>query len=494
MLDMVIKNGMILDGTGKDSYVADVGIKDGKIAEIGQDLEGRETLDANGLVVSPGWIDAHSHSDLRILEWRDQKEKVEQGITFSIGGQCGGSVAPKADMSMAQVFEKLNEEPVGSGLAVMVGHGTIRRRVLGTENIDPTPEQLEKMKDILRQSLEAGARGMTLGLYYIPGCYAKKDELVAMAKVVAEYDGVLAAHLRNESDTLVEAVEEFLSVVKEAGCRAVVSHHKAAMEENWGKINTTIAMIDQVNAQGGDVHMDVYPYCASKTSLRARFIPVKYHPPGTTDVKLLLDVPEIKQQLTDWIVGTWQHDLSSVLLTGCVSHPEYLGLNMNEIAKLRGQYPHEAVFDLIRNDPGSPGACFFSMREEDVKTVMAHPRTMICTDSGVAGDSTSCHPRLRGSFPRTLGKYVREEGVTSLPEMIRKMTSLPAKVYKLEGKGMVAEGYDADLCIFDPDVVADQAEYVDWNKPNLGLNWVIIDGKVVAENGVHNGVRAAKLM
>ena len=494
MFDLVIKNGMILDGTGKDGYVCDIGILDGKIAKIDRELSGREVIDAEGLVVTPGWIDSHSHSDSRILDCPDQKEKLEQGITMSIGGQCGGSIVPTPELSMKDLMEQVNASSVGSGLAMLIGHGRLRRYVMGAINADPTPEQLEQMKDLLRQCMEAGARGMSLGLYYVPGCYAKIPELVALAEVVAEYDGIVAAHLRNESDALVEAVEEFLTVLKTTGCRGVVSHHKAAMEENWGKINTTLAMIDEANAQGADVYMDVYPYCASRTGLTSRFIPRSYHPEGVTKVKLLLDDPDIRSRLTDWIVNTWHDDLSSVLVCTCVSHREYEGLNINEIAKLRNQRPHETIFDLIRHDPGSPGACFFSMREEDVKTVMAHPRAMICTDSGVALPEGNYHPRLRGSFPRVLGKYVREEKVTTLPEMIRKMTSLPAHVYRLEGKGRIAEGYDADLCIFDPDTITDQADYVNWNNPNLGIYRVIIDGKVVVEDNKHNGVRAAKLV
>ena len=495
MFDLVIKNGFVLDGSGREGFVTDVAIKDGKIAAVGQNLSGKETLDATGLAVSPGWIDSHSHSDSAVLTYPDQREKIEQGITFSITGQCGGSAAPGKDISSTDWFRQATATPQGSGSAMFIGHNTIRRRVIGNENRDPSPEELEKMKKLLAEGMDAGAIGMSLGLYYVPGSYTKTDEAIELAKVVAEKGGLLAAHMRNETDKLVEALEEYLLIAKASGCRAVVSHHKVGEKANWGKIATTLKMIDQANADGMDVYMDVYPYTASHTTLIARFLPAQFHPAGTTNRVALLDDPEICNAVKAWGKARWGETIDFALVTRCAGCEEVAGMYINEISRKLGfDDDYDTVFYLIKKSGGSAGACFFMMDEAEVKAVMAHPRAMICTDSGVAGKSVTYHPRLRASFPRVLGRYVREGKVTTLPEMIRKMTALPAYVYELPGKGWIKEGFDADICVFDPETVMDQADYVNCTLSNAGLNYVLVDGKVVVKDGVYNGIRAAKVL
>lgn len=494
MYDVVIKNGLILDGSGQEGYIADVAIQGGKIAAIGKELPGEQILDATGLAVSPGWIDSHSHSDSAILTYPDQKEKIEQGITFSITGQCGGSAAPGKDCTSSEWFNQAEATPQGSGSVMFIGHNTIRRRVMGNENREPTPEELEKMKQLLAEGMDAGASGMSLGLYYVPGCYAKTEEAIALAKVVAEKGGLLAAHMRNETDKLIEALEEYLLIAKESGCRAVVSHHKVGEKANWGKITQTLAMIDKANAEGMDVYMDVYPYTASHTSLLARFLPVQFHPPGVTNRVALLDDPAIVEAAKIWGKARWGEIIDFAMLTKCPGCEEFEGMFVNDVSKRLGfDDDYDTVFYLARKTNGDGCGCFFMMDEAEVCTVMAHPRAMICTDSGVAKASTTFHPRLRASFPRALGRYVREQQVTTLPEMIRKMTALPAHVYGLVGKGWIKEGYDADVCIFDPATIKDQADYVNCTLPNIGLRYVLVDGKLVVKDGVYNGIRAAKL-
>lgn len=495
MYDLLIKNIAVLDGSGKDAFVADVGIKDGKIACIGEALSGGEKiLDGTGLTVSPGWIDSHSHSDRAILPYPDQKEKVEQGITFSITGQCGSSVAPNAEETVGAFLEKAAQVPQGSGSALLIGHNSLRKVVMGTENRDPTSDELEKMKAILAEALEQGAIGMSLGLFYVPGCYAKPEEVHALAKVVAEHGGLLASHIRNEADQLLEAVQEYLDVITASGCRAVFSHHKAAWQENHGKVKKSLAMIDAANAAGADIYLDAYPYNASHTSMMARFVPKMFHPAGTTSVLSLLDDPAIREKIKAWGRNRWGNDLSSSLVTKFPGGEEYEGKNVNEIADLWGMEDRfDAAFEVIRRSGGKAQGCYFSMSPEDVAYVLAHPRVMICTDSSVAGAQEHYHPRLRASFPRALGCYAREMGVVSIPEMIRKMTSLPAHVYGLPGKGLIAEGMDADLCIFNADTVRDRADYQHCGLSNVGLEYVIIDGKIVLEQGVYNGTRAGKV-
>jgi len=501
MYDMIIKGASVLDGTGAEAYVSDVAIRDGKIARIASGLaDGKTVIDAKGLVLTPGWIDSHSHSDRTIMTFPDQREKAEQGITFSIGGNCGGSVAPSKNTSIVGKFDRMHEFfaqnenfPQGSGAAVMVGFNAIRGYVVGNENRAATPEEVEQMKELARESMKAGAIGMSFGLFYVPGCYATKEEAAEVAKVIGEYGGVLSAHIRDESDHLLDSVEEFLYIIRESGCRGVFSHHKVVYRENWGKTKESIAMIDRANEEGADVYLDVYPYTATCTSVLARYVPSFLHPPGTKSVFDLLGNPESREKIKAWGREQWGDDLSWTLLVEVPGHPEYEGKTVNELAEMRGQQDrYDALFDLACEVRKRINGCFFTLSEEDVERAIRHPRAMIGSD-GAAADSARYHPRLRGTFPRVLGRYVRERGIVSLPEMIRKMTSLPAAVYNLPGKGKIAEGYDADLCIFDPEKIIDRADYVRCNLPNEGLNYVIIDGKVVVENNTYNGIRAGKI-
>lgn len=491
MFDTIIKNGWILDGTGKEAYLADLGITDGKIAKIGTGLTGANTIDASSLTVSPGWIDAHSHSDNALLTYPDMKEKIEQGITLSITGHCGSSIAPSPVLTVAQLREQVGG--LGSSAALLVGHGSLRRMVMGKENRDPSEGEMCQMEQLLEESLQAGAIGLSLGLYYTPSCYAKLPELIRLAKITAKHRKVLSAHIRNEGDDLIESVEELIQIATQSHCRTVLSHHKAAWQANWGKVKTTLSMIDEANAKGADIYMDVYPYTASATSMAARFIPGSFLPPGCADRLVVLHDPQMREQLRQWGHRQWGNDLSFAVMDYCPGFPEYEGLNLNQIAALRGESDVvAAILELLTQSNRAHGY-FFMMCEEDVQTVLRHGRAMLCTDSGVAAGNTLYHPRLRSAFPRALRKYVRDEGLLSLPEMIRKMTSLPASVYGLTQKGRIAEGMDADLCIFDPAEIADGADYSHCTNPNRGLHYVILGGQIVAKNNTATGLRPGRI-
>ena len=498
--DLLIQNADILDGTGAPSYKANLAIKDGKIAAITKGTpEAKTVIDAAGKTVSPGFIDSHSHSDGTVFSSPDQKEKIEQGITFSITGQCGFSAAPKrnqeGDLELVSAYmDRAKSTPQGSSSSMLIGFNTLRTAVLGNANRATSPEELEQMKELLRDAMRAGAMGVSFGLIYVPGCYATTEEVVEIAKVVGEYNGILASHIRNESDHLLEAVEEFLTAIRASGCRAVFSHHKSSKKRNWGMVKKSLAMIDAANAEGCDVYLDVYPYTASHTSMSSTFLPSKFHPEGLRSVKDLLDDRELLDKIKADRYAMDGDDFSWVFVTYANGHPEYHGKTLNEIAEMRGETDRvETAFNILRETNCSANACYFSMCEEDVEYVMKHPRAMICTDSSVAQGRDHFHPRLRASFPRALGRYVRERGVVTLPEMIRKMTSLPASVYRLETKGLIKEGMDADLCIFDPETIIDRSEFLNPTAKNEGLAYVIVDGKIVVEDGVHNGIRAAKV-
>jgi len=495
MFDLIIKNGMIIDGTGSPALRADVAVKDGKIVRVARGLTGAErVIDASGLTVTPGFIDSHSHSDASILDNPNQGEKIEQGITTSIGGQCGSSPAPsvRKDGSLRTMSAFLDEAvktPQASNIAVLTGHGALRRAVMGMENRAPTADELEQMKALLRDALEHGSLGISFGLIYPPSSYAQTDELIALAKVAGEYHAIVAAHIRNESETLAKAAAEFITVLRESGTRGVLSHHKAAGQENWGKISHTLRMIDEANAEGIEVYCDVYPYIASHTSMAARFIPQELHALGVQ--KVLAD-PAKRAEIKAGLVSRFPDNLNWTLVVKSDAFPQYEGLRVPEIADRHGTDVYDAVLDIIAG--GAANACYFTMCEEDVETVMAHPRVMIGTDSGLSGGRTTYHPRLRATFPRVLGRYVRERGVTTLPEMIRKMTSMPAAVYGLSAKGLIREGFDADICIFDADKIIDRATFTACTAGADGLACVLVNGQIVAENAVFNGEMLGKVL
>ena len=495
MFDLLIKNGMILDGSGCDGYKADIGIRCGKIVAIDTNLsDGKEVIDAEGLTVTPGFIDSHSHSDSTALPFPLQAEKAEQGITTSVAGQCGSTQYPKPlddkILSMSIFMDMVEQTPQGSNLATFVGHRALRKSVMGMENRAPTPSEMEMMKGLLRTAMQAGVLGVSFGLIYTPSCYSKTDELIELAKVAGEMGGMISAHIRDERDHVIEAVEEFITIVKAANVRGVISHHKACQTQNHGKVNTTLAMIEKANREGCDIYCDVYPYIASATSLCATFVPQEYNNGQLTDH---VQDPSLRAQFKEWNLRRFGPDLSWVQLLTCTAYPQYTGLRIDEAAALHGKDHYDTVFDIIAAQPACQAA-FFSMCEKDVETVMAWDRAMICTDSGVAGKKTSYHPRLRGSFPRVLGRYVRQQQVTTLPEMIRKITSLPARVYGLSTKGRIAEGMDADLCIFDPDTILDRADFRDPHQRAEGLHFVIVNGVVAVENATANGICAGKLL
>ena len=516
MYDLVIKNGHILDGTGKPLFLSDIAVSGGKICRIARDIEGgSKVIDAEGLVVTPGFIDSHSHSDNAMLTYPDQIEKIEQGITTSIGGQCGSSPAPidkGADPARAEwtgdsgkvraVYRTMGEfldiggkVPLGSNLVTFVGHGSLRRATMGIENRVPSKGELDEMRELLRDGLAHGAIGISFGLFYTPGCYAETDELIELARVVAEYNGMIAAHIRDEGDFLIESTEEFIKVVRESGVKkGVLSHHKALGKGNWGKVTHTLRMIDEANEEGLEIYCDVYPYTAYNTGLSAEFIPKELRADGFDGMAKIFADPDERVKLIERIRNSNRSDIGSILITGCRFHPEYNGKTVSEIAGMYSKDECETILDLIRDSRDNCDACFFGMCEEDVEAVLAHKMAMICTDSSVAKGRSVYHPRLSGTFPRVLGRYVRERKITSLSEMIRKMTSMPATVYGLKGKGILAEGFDADICIFDPERIIDRAEYTDCAKKAEGLNYVILGGEVVAEDATYNGKKKGKLI
>ncbi len=509
MFDLVIKNGFILDGTGTDGYKSDIAIKNGKIAKIAENLECENTIDATGLTVTPGFIDSHSHSDRKVFSMSDMVEKVEQGITTAIGGQCGGSIAPvgkhvepyeipgvgmsdKVLKTAGSFFDATEDFPQGVNLAMFIGHRNLREATMGLDNRNPTPEELEDMKALLREGMEAGALGVTFGLIYPPSCFAETYELVELAKVVAEYNGIIAAHLRNEADKFEEAVEEFLYVMRQSGVKCVLSHHKAAYPPNHGKVKKTLAMVDKASKDGYNVHVDVYPYPASSTSLSSRFIPKEYFSGGNDKLAERLGIPENREAIKEHIIKQFGKD--NVFDWVLIIDGEHRGKYINEIAEIEGKTVYDTVMDLVKDSVNAMNCCYFMMCEEDVETVVSHPLAMIGTDGVGYGKGKTFHPRAVASFPRVLGRFVREKGCTTLPEMIRKMTSMPAEVYGLKSKGLLKEGFDADICIFDADKIIDKADYINCEAKAEGLNYVIVGGSVAVKDATYTGIQNGRIL
>ena len=516
MYDIVIKNGKIIDGSGSAPYFADLAIKDGKIAKIAENIECcNNVINADGLVVTPGFIDSHSHADTAIFSHPEMKEKVEQGITTAIAGQCGSSISPlpayydknnnktigdlgtEYDVlkTMGSCIEYASKVPQGCNIAMFVGHGELRKAVMGyDDNREPTAEELEKMKELLREAMNNGAFGMSLGLYYSPGCYATTEEVKALASVLKEKNGVISAHIRNEAEEVIEATEEFINIIKSAGVRGVHSHIKAFISDKNIKVDTLIEMINKANADGTDIYCDVYPYIASHTTMGAKFVPSELRANGKMLENLKDDAK--REVAKKYIRDTFgeNDDLSWVLVVSAKNNPDAIGKRIPEIAQERGCDIYDVVLDIIADSNGSAKACYFRMKESDIETAIKYPRAMICTDSLVSKGDTTYHPRLRASFPRAIGRYARDKELVPMPEIIRRVTSLPAYVYGLNGKGLLKEGYDADICIFSEENFIDRSEYTDCTRGCEGLNYVLVSGEIVAENAIHNGKCCGKIL
>ncbi len=491
MFDLVIRGGKVYDGLGSAPKICDVAVRDGVIVRVGDVPEqGKKEIDAKGLCVTPGFIDSHSHGDGSYFKKPLMEVVAEQGITTAIGGQCGSCIYPVPelgpDQSAKEFFDKLKAHRAGMNLALLVGHGALRKTVMGKRMDEPTAEEMAQMKKLLADALKEGALGLSFGLTYVPGIYAKPAELIELAKVVHEHGGILAAHIRNESDFVVEAVEEFIHIATTAGVTGVISHFKACKERNHGKVEKMIAAVDRAVAEGHPIYMDVYPYLATSTSVSAVFVTKELLSLPTEKIVEELKKPEVRAAQKAWAEPLQGSDLEFALIASAKKTPQFVGMRLSEIAKVQGKTPYDACYDLLIENNMVAKGVYFSINENDMMRVMAHPRCMIGTDGGNTVGMSFYHPRNRGTFPRVLGKYVREKGVVSLEEMIRKMTGFPASVYGLEKKGKIQVGCDADLCIFDAEVIDDCATFVNPDQRNRGLEYVIVGGEISVENNEKN--------
>ena len=527
--DLVITNGHIIDGTGSPWYSGDIGIRDGKVAAIGNlaSAARARTIDAQGKVVAPGFIDMLGQSDLTILVDPRLPSKIYQGITTEITGE-GGSAAPLSDAiiqadrtsydhyqltpdwrTLRQYFARLEKQGMGINLASYVGATQVRRMVLGDDNRQPTSAQLDQMKDLVRQAMQDGAVGVSTSLEYAPAPYAKTDELIALAGAAAKFGGVYATHMRNESDAILPAIDEALRIGTEAHIPVEIWHIKVAGKENWGRMPEVIAKINAARAQGIDVSANTYAYPAWFNDLSA-FIPQWAHDGGIAKLVERLKDPATRARIRkDMLTPSqeWDNEWQEIpgpeaVLIGVVQNPKLLplqGKRLSEVAKLWNKDPMDALFDLLIEDRGFTYVAVFGMSEPDITLALQQPWVSIDNDSsgtspeGLLGQEHP-HPRAYGTFPRILRKYVREEKKLTLEDAIRKFSALPAQRMRLTDRGVLKAGMWADVVVFDPSTIRDLATFDNPNQLSEGMEYVLVNGVAVIDQGKMTGAKPGKVL
>lgn len=514
-MDLLLEGARLIDGTGAPAREVSVGVEGGTIAYIGEDrVEAAETVDLGGLVLAPGFLDIHAHSDYPPLQDPRGMSRVHDGVTLEVSGNCGMSPFPLCDAEahheaglypglevdwrdFDQYLDRLRGAGMGLHRAWLVGHGTLRARVMGYDDRPPTPDEQAEMERQLDADLAAGAAGFSTGLIYAPGCYAQPDEVIGLARVVARHDKLYASHIRGEGDTLLEAIDEVLHVGEEAGVRTQVSHLKASKPHNWPKIHEAISKIEAARQRGVDVMADRYPYTATSTALSA-VLPGWAMVGGAEAAARRCADPEERGKLLEFLRGRhpveyWQRVQLATM--GGRDAPEVEGKRVAEVAAERGQDPYEVALDLLVESEAGSEAVYHVLDEENLRTVLKTPWVMIGSDgTAVACDGPTArgrpHPRFFGSFARVLGRYARDEKLFSLEEAVAKMTSMPADRLGLTDRGRVTVGSRADLVAFDAETVRDRATFEAPYAYSEGILHVWIDGRRVVAEGAHTGVLA----
>ena len=488
--DLIITNARIVDGTGNPWFRGSIAVKDGRIAKVGRidPSEAASVIDARNQIVAPGFIDVHAHTE-DIYDQPAAENFVRMGVTTLVTGNCGGSVS-----EIGAFLGRMKETPIAVNIASLIGHNTVRSKVLGYENKTPTAEEQAQMNSLVEKAMQEGAVGFATGLIYLPGTFAKTDEVVGMAKAASKYGGVYASHIRNEEGQVVEAVNEAISVGEQANMPVEISHFKISSKRLWGQSATTIGLVEAARSRGLTVTVDQYAYTASSTSLDSRMPSWVLAGGRVEGRKRLADpatrakvVEEMKLELKD----RGFKDYSYAYVASYRTEPKFNGKNIAEITQgVRKSKRVDAQIDQILEmyDKGGASMVYRSMNEEDVKNIMRQPFTMVASDSGVREFGVGVpHPRGYGNNARVLGRYVREMKIITLEDAIRKMTSLPAQTFNLRDRGQIREGFAADLVIFDETKVGDKATFEQPHQYAEGFSFVIVNGKIVFDGSKLTG-------
>jgi N-acyl-D-amino-acid deacylase len=506
--DMVIRNGKVLDGAGNPWFLADVAIDDGHIVKVGRvEAQGAREIDASGQYVSPGWIDMMDQSGEVLLKNGDAANKVLMGVTSAIGGEGGPPVTAE---KMPEYFGTLEQQGISINFGVYYNAFQAREAVVGSTDVEVTDSDIQAMQAIMRLAMENGAVGMSSAAFYPPSSLITTEQLVAMGKAIAPYGGIYAAHMRDESRNLLTAIQEMITVGEEAGIPVEIFHIKNAFQPNWGTAaQQAIDLVNAARSRGVEIAADQYPYIAGGTGIEAT-MPTWVFNEGLEKALVILRDPARREQLKAEIArpdsdrllvaaGGWE----GIVLANPQNpaYEQYVGKNFVEIGQALGKDPTDAAWDLwLEALPNRAYAFYYLMSEEDVRTFMQQPWVSIGSDAGSAAvlgevdDIGLPHPRAYGTFPRIIAKYVREEGVLTLEDAIRKMTSWPAKRMKLPDRGLLAPGYWADVVVFDYDSIQDNATWEDALQTPSGISHVLVNGVVVAEAGKHTGSRPGKVL
>lgn len=525
--DLLIKNGRVIDGSGKPGYVADLGITGDRIVRIGNlnDASAARVIDATGKVVTPGFIDMLGQSETYILIDPRAMSKVMMGVTTEVTGE-GESIAPVNERlikeqeafnrryqltvdwrTLSEYFARLEKQGSGVNLATFVGATQIREFVVGFDNRPPTPAELEQMKQLVAAAMKDGALGLSTSLQYVPARFAKTNEIVELAKVAKQYGGIYATHQRSEANALDESLSEVFQIAREARIPTEIWHLKTAYKKNWGRMPEVLAKISKARAEGLDITADVYPYIAGSTSLSASLPPWALEG-GTEKMLGRLKDATIRAQLKKEISADpkdWENIYlgsggAQGVLIGSVVKPELEALQGKRLAQIADEQkkdPLDALFDLILADNGQTGAIYFMMSEADLLAAMKSPFVSFCTDSGARATDgplsrAKSHPRGWGSYPRILGHYVRDRGLMTLEQAVHKMTGMPARRVGFRERGLLREGMFADVTIFDPRKVIDRATFETPNQYPEGINYVIVNGQISVDDGKRTAALAGR--
>ena len=496
--DIIIKNGRVIDGSGNPWTASDVAIKNGKIASIGTFQTGDATkiIDAKNQIVCPGFIDVHTHVEDALQKLPTADNFIYDGVTSIITGNCGGS-----ELNLAKYFEELKKITTSVNVGSLIGHNTVRRNVMRNVFRDPTSAEQVKMEALVEQAMKDGAVGLATGLIYIPGTYSKTPEVVGLAKVASMHGGIYASHIRDEASKVKNAIEEAINIGREAHIPVEISHFKISSKPLWGQSNMTLDLVEKARLEGIDVNIDQYPYTASSTNM-GTMLPSWALSDGDSLIHIRLTNTDTRKKIREEMLKGLKADnrknFDYAFVARYGKDSTLNGKNVSEINKLLGRKSNaEQEADLIMDmvDKGGAQMIFHKMSEEDVVKILQYPFTMIASDAGVIQFNRNMpHPRGYGSNARVLGRYVREKQVLRLEDAVRRMTSLPAQRFKIDNRGLIRVGYAADIVIFDENKITDKATFEQPHAYSEGIDFVLVNGVAVLENGKHTGKKSGEII